>query len=166
MHQLRKTVEKIKNSKPCSCKQYVDRWHTNGTDSSDTAREDPCCKMLPSSICGEIVSKTERSKDMVTVSTNSGMKGNVSTYHLNIEDIADLVDPVIKPPIPAVHHDRHQYSRTTESSWEDDAQIFSHWEGPNPSRGEAPRVDGGPQTRCIACDLYLHMVGAYYIWRG
>ena len=28
------------------------------------------------------------------------MKGNVLTYCLNIEDIADLVDPIIMPPSP------------------------------------------------------------------
>lgn len=30
------------------------------------------------------------------------MRGNVSTYHLNMEDIANLVDPIMMPPSPAV----------------------------------------------------------------
>ena len=57
-------------------------------------------KCFPAAYVVKLYPKQKGAKTWSLSSTNSGMKGNVSTYRLNIEDIADLVDPIIMPPSP------------------------------------------------------------------
>ena len=92
-----------------------------------TPRENPCRKMLPSGVCGEIVSETERSKDMVTVKyklRNEGKCFNILSEYRRHCQPGGSHHYASKLSI-AVCHDRHHYNRTTEPSREDNAWIFA-----------------------------------------
>ena len=46
--------------------------------------------------------KKKGAKTWSSSGCNTGMRGNVSTYHLNVEDIANLIDPMVMPPSPVL----------------------------------------------------------------
>lgn len=57
-------------------------------------------KCFPAAYVVKLFPKHKGAKTWSQSSANTGIKGNVSTYRLNTEDIADLVDPVTMPPEP------------------------------------------------------------------
>ena len=59
-------------------------------------------KCFPAAYIVKLFLKQKGAKTWASAGCNSGMRGNVSTYHLNVEDIANLVDPIVMPPSPAV----------------------------------------------------------------
>ena len=59
-------------------------------------------RCFPAAYIVKLFPKQKGTKTWASAGCNSGMRGNVSTYHLNMEDIANLVDPIMMPPSPAV----------------------------------------------------------------
>lgn len=57
-------------------------------------------KCLPATYMVKLFPKKKGAKTWSSLGCNTGMRGNVSSYHLNVEDIADLVDPVVMLPSP------------------------------------------------------------------
>lgn len=59
-------------------------------------------KCFPAAYIIKLFPKQKGAKRWATTGLNSGIKGNVSTYRLNVDDIASLVDPIIMPPPPQI----------------------------------------------------------------
>ena len=59
-------------------------------------------KCFPAAYMVKLLLKKKGAKTWSSLGCNTGMKGNVSTYHLNVEDIANLVNPVVMPPSPVL----------------------------------------------------------------
>ena len=59
-------------------------------------------KCFPVAYIVKLFLKQKGVKTWMVAGCNSGLRGNVSTYHLNVEDIANLVDPIIMPPPPII----------------------------------------------------------------
>lgn len=57
-------------------------------------------KCYPAAYIVKLFPKQQGAKSLAAAGSNSGVRGNVSTYQSNIEDIGSLVDPVIMPPLP------------------------------------------------------------------
>lgn len=57
---------------------------------------------FPSAYIVKLFPKKKGAKFWDVASINSGIRGNVSTYRLNTSDIADMVNPKILPPHPAL----------------------------------------------------------------
>ena len=59
-------------------------------------------KCFPAVYIVKLFPKAKGAKTWARSGTNSGMKGNVSTYCLNVQDFANLVDPFVMPPTPQI----------------------------------------------------------------
>lgn len=57
---------------------------------------------FPSAYIVKLFPKKKGAKFWDVASFNSGVRGNVSTYRLNVTDIADMVNPKSLPPHPAI----------------------------------------------------------------
>ncbi|KAG2744970.1 hypothetical protein P692DRAFT_201673982, partial [Suillus brevipes Sb2] len=57
---------------------------------------------FPSAYIVKLFPKKKGAKFWDVASFNNGVRGNVSTYRLNVTDIADMVNPKSLPPHPAI----------------------------------------------------------------
>ena len=55
-------------------------------------------KYFPAAYIVKLSPKQKGASHWSSLGMNSGVRGNVATYKLNVEDIADIVDPKIMPP--------------------------------------------------------------------
>lgn len=59
-------------------------------------------KCFPAAYVVKLFPKKKGAKTWSSLGCNTGMRGNVSTYCLNVEDIANLVNPMVMPPSPVL----------------------------------------------------------------
>ena len=59
-------------------------------------------KCFPAAYVVKLFLKKKGAKTWSSLGCNTGMRGNVSTYRLNVEDIANLVNPMVMPPSPVL----------------------------------------------------------------
>ena len=59
-------------------------------------------KCFPATYVVKLFLKKKGAKTWSSSGCNMGMRGNVSTYHLNVEDITNLMDPLVMPPSPVL----------------------------------------------------------------
>ena len=59
-------------------------------------------KCFPAAYMVKLFLKKKEAKTWSSLGCNTGMRGNVSTYCLNVEDIANLVNPMVMPPSPVL----------------------------------------------------------------
>jgi hypothetical protein len=55
-------------------------------------------KYFPAAYIVKLSPKKKGAAHWSSSGMNSGVRGNVATYRLNVEDIVDIVDPTIMPP--------------------------------------------------------------------
>ena len=59
-------------------------------------------KCLPATYMVKLFLKKKGAKTWSILGCNTGRRDNVSSYHLNVEDIANIVDPVVMLPSPVL----------------------------------------------------------------